>query len=117
MEFYLLLYIGLKGPQNMSALAKAYLMTKSNITVLVDDLENKSYVGREKSERDRRVTIIKLTRKGEAVFKEFSKNFSELIDIFLENVQEDDLVVMTDGFERIARLVVQRGLKRRKSGS
>ena len=62
MEFYLLLYIGLKGPQNMSALAKAYLMTKSNITVLVDDLENKSYVGREKSERDRRVTIIKLTR-------------------------------------------------------
>jgi len=83
----------------------------------VDDLENKSYVGRERSDRDRRVTIIKLTRKGEAVFKEFSKSFSELIDVFLENVQEDDLAVMTDGFERMARLVVQRGLKRRESGS
>ncbi len=47
LEFYILLYIGLKGLQNMSALAKAYLMTKSNVTVLVDDLENKSYFGRE----------------------------------------------------------------------
>lgn len=117
MEFYILLYIGLKGPQNMSALAKAYLMTKSNVTVLADDLEKKNYVGRERSNIDRRVTIIKLTQKGEAVFKEFSKSFSELIDIFLENVQEDDLAVISDGFERMARLVVQSGLKKHGSGS
>ncbi len=71
LEFYILLYIGLKGLQNMYALAKAYLMTKSNVTVLVDDLENKSYFGRERSDIDRRVTIIRLTRKGEASSRSF----------------------------------------------
>ncbi|MBN2253926.1 MAG: MarR family transcriptional regulator [Kosmotogaceae bacterium] len=43
MYFHMLLYI-FRGPQNISALAKGYLMTKRNVSMLVDYLENKSYV-------------------------------------------------------------------------
>ncbi|HNS66551.1 MAG TPA: helix-turn-helix domain-containing protein, partial [Mesotoga infera] len=45
-ELYILLYVALKGPQNMSSLAKEYSMTKSNITLLVDDMEKKGYLAR-----------------------------------------------------------------------
>ncbi|MGC9385093.1 MAG: MarR family winged helix-turn-helix transcriptional regulator, partial [Kosmotogaceae bacterium] len=57
-EYYLLIYIALKGPQKMKDLADVYSMTKSNITFIVDDLEKKELLKRERSEKDRRVYLI-----------------------------------------------------------
>ncbi|WP_258002048.1 MarR family winged helix-turn-helix transcriptional regulator [Mesotoga sp. Brook.08.YT.4.2.5.1] len=65
-ELYILLFVALKGPRSMSSLAKEYSMTKSNITVLVDDMENKGYLARVRSEEDRRVIMITLTERGKA---------------------------------------------------
>jgi DNA-binding MarR family transcriptional regulator len=111
MEFYLLLHVALKGPQNMSSLAKAYSMTKSNITLLIDDMEKMGYMERVRSEEDRRVIMIHLTGKGGEMFQNFLKNFEELIKLFMKNVTPEDLSVITDGFERITNIVIEKGLK------
>ena len=107
-ELYILLYVALKGPQNMSSLAKEYSMTKSNITLLVDDMEKKGYLARVRSGEDRRVIMINLTEKGAALYRSFLSSFSELIAIFVKNVSPEDLAIITEGFERITGIVVEK---------
>jgi len=109
-ELYILLFIALKGPQSMSSLAKEYSMTKSNITVLVDDMENKGYLARVRSEEDRRVIMITLTERGKTFFESFLGNFSKLISTFIRKVGVEDLAIITEGFERITRIVIDEQL-------
>lgn len=109
-EFYILLYIALKGPQNMTTLAKEYAMTKSNITLLVDDMENKGYLSRTRSLEDRRVIIIKLTERGESLFKSFMVDFTSLIQTFIKNVNPADLAIINEGFERITKIIIKNDL-------
>jgi DNA-binding MarR family transcriptional regulator len=54
---------------SLSDLAKMSIVTKGNITGLVDGLEHDGYVKREESGSDRRVTLIALTRVGEQYIK------------------------------------------------
>ncbi|RLL91978.1 MarR family transcriptional regulator, partial [Mesotoga sp. HF07.pep.5.2.highcov] len=96
--------------QSMSSLAKEYSMTKSNVTVLVDDMESKGYLARIRSEEDRRVIMITLTQRGKAFFESFLKNFSRLISTFIRKVGAEDLAIITDGFERITRIVIDEEL-------
>lgn len=107
MEFYILLYIYLKGPQKMHALAEAYNMTRSNVTAIVDGMEKGKYVKRKRSKEDRRVIYIHLTEKGEEVGNETFANFNKVIKSFLVNVPEDDYRVVTDAFQRMTKLFIK----------
>lgn len=109
-ELYILLFVALKGPQSMSSLAKEFSMTKSNVTFLVDDMESKGYLARIRSEEDRRVIMITLTERGKAFFESFLTNFSRLISTFIRKVGAEDLAIITDGFERITRIVIDEEL-------
>jgi DNA-binding MarR family transcriptional regulator len=104
-EYYLLIYIALKGPQKMKDLADVYSMTKSNITFIVDDLEKKGLLKRERSEKDRRVYLITLTAKGKKHYKNLNESFENIVSRFLENVPPDDLEVIADGFVRMVKFV------------
>lgn len=103
-ELYVLLYVAQKGPQKMSELAQAFSMTKSNITFLVDSLEEKGFVARSRSNEDRRVITIELTRKGKDIYKQILSDFSRLIDKIASQIPSEDLLVMADGFERLSKL-------------
>ncbi|WP_129408672.1 MarR family winged helix-turn-helix transcriptional regulator [Marinitoga lauensis] len=91
LEFYVVLYIGLKGPQKMTNLAKKFSTTKSNITNIVDSLEKKGYVERIRSNKDRRVILISLISKGEKVFEETLKNFKIMFNDFMSKVSKKTL--------------------------
>ena len=108
MEFYVLLYIFLKGPQKMHELAEAYSTTRSNITVIVDGMEKDGYVRRERSKADRRVIYIHLTKKGKEVGDETAANFSRVVNSFLKTVPGDDAKVVHDAFERMENLFVEK---------
>lgn len=103
-ELYVLLYIAQKGPQKMSDLAQVFSMTKSNITFLIDSLEKKELVERSRSNQDRRVIKICLTKKGEDIYKQMLKDFSKLIDQVSRQIPVKDLSVISDGFERLSKL-------------
>lgn len=104
-EYYLLIYVALKGPQKMKNLADAYSMTKSNITFIVDDLEKKGLLKREKSKNDRRVYLITLTNRGKELYSNLKESFDNVVEHFLKKVPSEDLKVITDGFTRMAKFV------------
>ncbi len=65
-QWVVLAAIGRGGPEGLplSALGRNLLVTKANITGMVDRLERDGYVTREAHPTDRRVTHARLTTKG-----------------------------------------------------
>jgi MarR family 2-MHQ and catechol resistance regulon transcriptional repressor len=52
------------GPLSQSELGKKLLKSGGNITMIVDNLEKKNLVKRERSESDRRIITIHITKRG-----------------------------------------------------
>jgi DNA-binding MarR family transcriptional regulator len=65
------------GPRKMSELADALFCDNSNVTGIVDRLEEHGLVRREAAEGDRRVKLIVLTKEGERVRVEITKRLAE----------------------------------------
>jgi DNA-binding MarR family transcriptional regulator len=65
------------GPRKMSELANALFCDNSNVTGIIDRLEERGLVRREAATGDRRVKLIVLTEEGEQMRVEITKRMSE----------------------------------------
>jgi DNA-binding MarR family transcriptional regulator len=65
------------GPRKMSELAQALFCDNSNVTGIVDRLEERGLVRREAAEGDRRVKLLVLTKEGERMRVEITKRMAE----------------------------------------
>src|SRR3954463_8043349 len=65
------------GPRKMSELAQALFCDNSNVTGIVDRLEERGLVPREAAEGDRRVKLLVLTKEGERMRVEIPKRMAE----------------------------------------
>jgi MarR family transcriptional regulator, organic hydroperoxide resistance regulator len=65
------------GPRKMSDLAQALFCDNSNVTGIVDRLEERGLLHREAAEGDRRVKLLVLTKDGERMRVEITKRMAE----------------------------------------
>jgi DNA-binding MarR family transcriptional regulator len=65
------------GPRKMSDLANALFCDNSNVTGIVDRLEERGLVRREAAEGDRRVKLLVLTEEGEWMREQITKRMAE----------------------------------------
>jgi MarR family transcriptional regulator, organic hydroperoxide resistance regulator len=65
------------GPRKMSDLAQALFCDNSNVTGIVDRLEERGLLKREAAEGDRRVKLLVLTKEGERMRVEITKRMAE----------------------------------------
>jgi DNA-binding MarR family transcriptional regulator len=65
------------GPRKMSDLADALFCDSSNVTGIVDRLEERGLVRRQSSKKDRRVKLLILTEEGERVRVEITKRMAQ----------------------------------------
>jgi DNA-binding MarR family transcriptional regulator len=65
------------GPRKMSELADALFCDNSNVTGIVDRLEERGLLRREAAEGDRRVKLLVLTKEGERMRLEITKRMAE----------------------------------------
>jgi len=75
-----------EGGIDMSTLSSNLGLDNSTITRLVDTLEKKDLVRREKDQEDRRVNIVLLTDKGDKLAGEFETSIELFGDDVLENI-------------------------------
>src|SRR5690554_530731 len=76
-EFMVLELLYHKGPQTIQTIAKKVLLTSGSMTYVINQLEKKNYVNRERSEVDLRVFNVRLSSTGK-----------ELMDsVFIEHEQ------------------------------
>jgi DNA-binding MarR family transcriptional regulator len=65
------------GPRKMSDLAHALFCDNSNVTGIIDRLEERGLVRREAAEGDRRVKLLVLTEDGEWMREQITKRMAE----------------------------------------
>jgi DNA-binding MarR family transcriptional regulator len=108
-ELYAFLYVALFGPKKMKEIAEFLSTTKSNVTNVVDSLEKRGLVVREMDPVDRRTYRVVLTEKGKKIFEEILSNFESLLKSVLEKFSEEDLKVVSEGFNRMVEALSREG--------
>jgi MarR family 2-MHQ and catechol resistance regulon transcriptional repressor len=68
-QFAVLEVLHHKGPMRLCSIGEKLLVTSGNITFVADQLEKAGWLRRQRSTTDRRVTIARLTPRGEALME------------------------------------------------
>jgi DNA-binding MarR family transcriptional regulator len=93
-QFYVLATIGYAGGLPFGEIGAKMMVTVSNLTGIVDRLEEKKLVLRKRDENDRRVVYVVLTEKGVKLYKTtiplFEKSISQIFSA-LDKPQQKEL--------------------------
>ena len=88
-----------EGPRVRASIGAALQCDNSNVTGIVDSLEEKGLAQRRPSEEDRRVKLIELTAEGRRVQRRLSKAFATPPD-WVEGLAEEDRRMLRDILRR-----------------
>jgi len=89
-EFRVLRVLSESGPSPMIDLAKEQMITGAAMTSMVDHLEKLSLIERVRSDSDRRVVSVTISRKGQDTVKQGLALYRKLIEKATQNVTEQD---------------------------
>jgi DNA-binding MarR family transcriptional regulator len=81
--------LGLEGDQPIAAIGQRLGLSPSTMTGLVDRLEEQGYVRRRPHASDRRITVLVLSRKGNAAFSRETDFYRSLVNEILGTLGED----------------------------
>ena len=93
-DMHIIEAIGEREPKNMSSVAKIMSVTVGTLTIAINSLVKKGYVHRERSEEDRRVVLISLTKKGKKANAHHMKFHDGMIQAELKDLNEEQQEVL-----------------------
>jgi MarR family transcriptional regulator, 2-MHQ and catechol-resistance regulon repressor len=100
-QFAVIECLGHLGPLKLGELSKKMLVTGGNITCVIDNLEKEKLVKRIRSKKDRRMTTVQLTEKGQKLFGDKFKIHAQHITIaasVLTDVEQNQLAGLLKKF-------------------
>jgi DNA-binding MarR family transcriptional regulator len=104
-QFYVLATIGYAGGLPFGEIGAKMMVTVSNLTGIVDRLEEKKVVVRKRDEHDRRVVHVVLTDKGAKLYKStiplFEKSIAEIFSR-LDKPKQKELSVLLRKLNQIS---------------
>lgn len=95
--------LGLEGERPIAAIGQQLGFTPSTMTGLVDRLETQGLLRRGRHPRDRRATVLSLTRKGETAFRREVDFYRALVDETLAAVEEGAKDIVLDALSHLGR--------------
>jgi len=95
--------IGLEGDRPIAAIGQQLGFTPSTMTGLIDRLEDQGLLRRERHPSDRRATVLRLTRKGETVFRREVDFYRALVNETLDAIEDDGKKIVLDALSHLGR--------------
>jgi DNA-binding MarR family transcriptional regulator len=94
-EVHTIEVIGLYNERTMSEVAQKLKITVSTLTTAINKLIKKGYVERKRIEEDRRVVLVKLTRKGKLAYRLHQRFHKRMINNAIEglNLEEEKILL------------------------
>ena len=89
----------LEEPRTMGDLARLLHCDASNVTGIVDSLEDKALAVRKPLEADRRIKVVELSGQGDALLKRLKREVAKP-PAWVENLSEDDREALRDILKR-----------------
>jgi MarR family 2-MHQ and catechol resistance regulon transcriptional repressor len=96
-------FLGQEGPRMMRELAEHLTVAVNTMTAIVDSLERKKLVRRQRSKEDRRVIRVELTGLGQQVYASLVEVNLRLFRSMLGALTEDEQEIFMVLFRKIAR--------------
>lgn len=93
--------IGIGQPRNMSSVAKTLSVTVGTLTIAVNNLVKKGYVERRRSEFDRRVVLISLSKKGQKAYDHHKKFHEEMVQAILAGMDENQTKMLVGALNNL----------------
>ena len=93
--------IGTGVPKNMSTIAKELSVTVGTLTIAMNSLVKKGYVNRVRSEKDRRVVLVSLTKEGMQAYRHHQKFHDEMIQSVIETLEDDEREVLHRALDKL----------------
>jgi DNA-binding MarR family transcriptional regulator len=94
------------GPMSLSKLSHNVLLSPSMITSIVDQLEKKELVVRNRQSKDRRIILIGLTDKGKSLVKEAPPLFQEQLMTSLSYLKEKEKQPLYENLNKLLSIIV-----------
>lgn len=101
-------HLGENGPAMMRELAETLLVAVNTMTSIVDGLEAKQIVTRERSPDDRRVVRVALTRTGQATFKASLGEKISYCRLLLSALNDDEQEIYMVLMRKVGRVAAAR---------
>ena len=93
-DMHIIEAIGNEEPRRMSVIAKSLNITMGTLTTNMNSLEDKGYITRERSNRDKRVVLVSLTEKGKKAFFHHRDFHKRMIRSIVKDLEEDEMKVL-----------------------
>ncbi|MGL5416554.1 MAG: MarR family winged helix-turn-helix transcriptional regulator [Clostridium sp.] len=100
-EIHTLEAIGLYTERTMSEVAQDLKITVGTLTTAINKLIKKEYVERKRIEEDRRVVLIKLTKRGKLAYRLHEKFHNDMINATIKGLSEDEEDTLISSLERL----------------
>ncbi|MCH3965564.1 MAG: MarR family winged helix-turn-helix transcriptional regulator [Clostridium sp.] len=100
-EIHTIAAIGMYVPRRMTEVAGDLDITLGTLTTAVKHLVKKGYVIRERSELDRRIVRINLTKKGKLAYRIHQKFHSDMVKECISGLSEEEKKVLKRSLEKL----------------
>ena len=100
-EIHTIEAIGMYNERTMSEIAQKLKITVSTLTTAINRLIKKGYVERERIEEDRRVVLVKLTKRGKLAFRLHQRFHREMINNAIDGLSLDEEEILISSLNKI----------------
>ena len=103
--YYCMLYLKKHNSLSMSDLGKILLISKPNVTALINKLIAKGLVVRSSDKQDRRVIMIRLSSKGIQFMEKNIKKHMKQIIVKLTTLSDNELNLLSESLQNVKNIL------------
>ncbi len=93
------------GPRPIGELASSVCLSKATVTGIIDRLENKELVHRDRSTTDRRKVVLSLTEKGASLAKNMPWPLQERFKVSLSSLDSTNIKLIDDTLKNLLEMM------------
>lgn len=93
--------IGMYKERTMTEVAQDLRITVGTLTTAISKLIKKGYVERKRTDEDRRVVLIRLTKKGKLAYRLHEKFHSDMVKQTIEGLNDEEERVLISSLDKI----------------
>ena len=100
-EIHTIEAIGMYDEKSMSEVAQSLKITVGTLTTAINKLIKKEYVERKRIEEDRRVVLVKLTKKGKLAYRLHDKFHKDMVNTAIDGLDDKEEEVLVNSLTKL----------------
>lgn len=105
-EIEILKLLDAEGDKKMKDIGERVRVKLSNLTNIIDRLENHKLVKRVNSKTDRRSIFVHITTKGKKLLNDYAEFLRELSTRMRQAMAEEQFAILVEGLEKISKVTI-----------